>query len=77
MTPAVTATATGIRPAATTSSDSPTDLLAVRDHFSADTPPAVVGASLGGMTVLGAHLLAPADVVGGGRPGRRHAAVGV
>ena len=35
-----------------------TDLLAVRDHFSADTPPAVVGASLGGMTALGAHLLA-------------------
>ena len=53
------------------------DLLAVRDHFSADTPPAVVGASLGGMTVLGAHLLASADVVGGGRPGRRHPAVGI
>jgi pimeloyl-ACP methyl ester carboxylesterase len=35
-----------------------TDLLAVRDHFSANTPPAVVGASLGGMTALGAHLLA-------------------
>ncbi|MCP9271176.1 alpha/beta fold hydrolase [Mycolicibacterium arenosum] len=36
-----------------------TDLIAVRDHFSADEPPAVVGASLGGMTILGAHLLAP------------------
>jgi len=33
------------------------DLLAVRDRFSANTPPAVVGASLGGMTALGAHLL--------------------
>lgn len=34
-----------------------TDLIAVRDHFSADTPAVVVGASLGGMTALGAHLL--------------------
>ena len=34
-----------------------TDLLAVREHFSADIAPAVVGASLGGMTVLGTHLL--------------------
>lgn len=34
-----------------------TDLLAVREHFSAYTAPAVVGASLGGMTVLGTHLL--------------------
>lgn len=40
------------------------DLIAVRDHFSADSPPAVVGASLGGMTVLGAHLLAPANLWG-------------
>lgn len=32
------------------------DLIAVRDHFSRDRPPAVVGASLGGMTILGAHL---------------------
>ncbi|WP_045824588.1 alpha/beta fold hydrolase [Williamsia herbipolensis] len=31
------------------------DLTAVRDHFAADTPPVVVGASLGGMTILGAH----------------------
>jgi pimeloyl-ACP methyl ester carboxylesterase len=41
-----------------------TDLIAVRDHFSADTPPAVVGASLGGMTILGAHLLASAGLWG-------------
>jgi pimeloyl-ACP methyl ester carboxylesterase len=41
-----------------------TDLIAVRDHFSAGAPPAVVGASLGGMTVLGAHLLAPAYLWG-------------
>lgn len=34
-----------------------TDLLAVREHFSAYTAPAVVGASLWGMTVLGTHLL--------------------
>jgi len=32
------------------------DMVTVRDHFSRDTPPAVVGASLGGMTILGAHL---------------------
>ena len=37
------------------------DLIAVRTHFSADRPPAVVGASLGGMTILGAHLLAPPE----------------
>ena len=37
------------------------DLLGVREHFSPDTPPAVVGASLGGMTILGTHLLAPAE----------------
>jgi pimeloyl-ACP methyl ester carboxylesterase len=40
------------------------DLLAVREHASTDRPPAVVGASLGGMTVLGTHLLAPADLWG-------------
>ncbi|MGK2868964.1 MAG: alpha/beta fold hydrolase [Mycobacterium sp.] len=39
-----------------------TDLIAVRDHFSADEPPAVAGASLGGMTILGAHLLAPPEM---------------
>ncbi len=36
-----------------------TDLIAVGNHFSVDRPPAVVGASLGGMTILGAHQLAP------------------
>lgn len=35
------------------------DLIAVRERFSANRPPAVVGASLGGMTILAAHLLAP------------------
>jgi pimeloyl-ACP methyl ester carboxylesterase len=40
------------------------DLIAVREHFSADKPPAVVGASLGGMTILGTHLLAPAGLWG-------------
>lgn len=38
------------------------DLLAVREHTSADRPPVVVGASLGGMTILGTHLLAPPDL---------------
>lgn len=38
------------------------DLLAVRAQASSDRPVAVVGASLGGMTVLGAHRLAPADL---------------
>lgn len=37
------------------------DLITVRDHFSTDTPPVVVGASLGGMTILAAHLSAPAE----------------
>ncbi|KMO68071.1 alpha/beta fold hydrolase [Mycolicibacterium obuense] len=40
------------------------DLVAVRDHISTDTPPVVVGASLGGMTILAAHLLAPPDLWG-------------
>lgn len=40
------------------------DLVAVGDHFSTDTPPVVVGASLGGMTILAAHLLAPPDLWG-------------
>lgn len=35
------------------------DLLAVRGQFSTAGPPAVVGVSLGGMTVLAAHLIAP------------------
>lgn len=38
------------------------DLLAVREHASTDRPLAVVGASLGGMTILGTHLLAPPDL---------------
>ena len=38
------------------------DLLAVRAQASSARPVAVVGASLGGMTVLGAHRLAPADL---------------
>lgn len=38
------------------------DLLAVRAQASSDRPVAVVGASLGGMTVLGAHRLAAADL---------------
>lgn len=41
-----------------------TDVITVRNHFSADKPPAVVGASLGGMTILGAHQLAPARMWG-------------
>ncbi|MDY6869945.1 MAG: alpha/beta hydrolase [Actinomycetota bacterium] len=40
------------------------DLLAVRRYASDDRPSAVVGASLGGMTVLGTHLVAPADLWG-------------
>ncbi|MCV7152131.1 alpha/beta fold hydrolase [Mycolicibacterium pyrenivorans] len=40
------------------------DLLSVRKYASDDRPPAVVGASLGGMTVLGTHLVAPADLWG-------------
>jgi pimeloyl-ACP methyl ester carboxylesterase len=38
------------------------DLIAVRDHASPDSPPAVVGASLGGMTILGTHLVAPPEL---------------
>lgn len=38
------------------------DLLAVREQAGIDRPPAVVGASLGGMTILNAHLQAPADL---------------
>lgn len=40
------------------------DLLAVRERFELDRAPAVVGASLGGMTILGTHLLAPPDLWG-------------
>lgn len=35
------------------------DLITVRQHYLGDRPPAVVGASLGGMTVLATHVLAP------------------
>ncbi len=35
------------------------DLIAVRERFAGDRLPAVVGASLGGMTILATHLLAP------------------
>ncbi|MGD9792605.1 MAG: alpha/beta fold hydrolase [Acidimicrobiia bacterium] len=38
-----------------------TDLLTVRHHIAGDRPPAVVGASMGGMTILTAHRLAPAE----------------
>lgn len=38
------------------------DLLAVRDQAHFDCPPAVVGASVGGLTILGAHLQAPAEL---------------
>ncbi|AOS90801.1 alpha/beta hydrolase [Mycobacterium intracellulare subsp. chimaera] len=38
------------------------DLISVREHFSAEKPPAVVGASLGGMIILATHLVAPADL---------------
>lgn len=38
------------------------DLLTVREHVNDDRPPVVVGASLGGMTILGTHLLAPPDL---------------
>lgn len=41
-----------------------TDLITVGNHFSVDRPPAVVGASLGGMTILGAHQLAPTRLWG-------------
>lgn len=40
------------------------DLLAVREQANAERPPAVVGASLGGLTVLGAHLQAAAELWG-------------
>lgn len=38
------------------------DLISVRAHVSPDAPVAVVGASLGGMTILGTHLLASPDL---------------
>ncbi|UMB70031.1 alpha/beta fold hydrolase [Mycobacterium paraterrae] len=38
------------------------DLLALRGHLRGDRAPAVVGALMGGMTILGAHLAAPADL---------------
>ncbi|BBY05854.1 alpha/beta fold hydrolase [Mycobacterium noviomagense] len=41
------------------------DLIAVKDRFSPQRPPVVVGASLGGMTILATHLLAPAELWAG------------
>jgi len=38
------------------------DLITVRHHIAGDRPSAVVGASMGGMTILTAHRLAPADL---------------
>lgn len=38
------------------------DLISVRGHVSADSPPVVVGASLGGLIILATHLLAPPDL---------------
>lgn len=40
------------------------DLLTVRNHVAGDRAPAVVGASMGGMTILTTHRLAPADLWG-------------
>ncbi len=40
------------------------DLLTVRERFCAERAPAVVGASLGGMTILATHLLAPPELWG-------------
>ncbi len=40
------------------------DLLIMRERFCTEDAPAVVGASLGGMTVLAAHLLAPPELWG-------------
>jgi len=39
-------------------------LTTVRQHYVGDRPPAVVGASLGGMTVLATHVLAPPSLWG-------------
>ncbi|BCO39948.1 putative hydrolase (alpha/beta fold) [Mycobacterium paraintracellulare] len=38
------------------------DLLSVREHVGTESPPALVGASLGGLTILATHLLAPAGL---------------
>jgi len=40
------------------------DLLTVRDHVAGDHAPAVVGASMGGMTILTTHRLAPSELWG-------------
>ncbi|MBF6137177.1 alpha/beta hydrolase [Nocardia puris] len=40
------------------------DLLMVRERFCTERAPAVVGASLGGMTILATHLLAPPELWG-------------
>jgi pimeloyl-ACP methyl ester carboxylesterase len=41
------------------------DLLAIRDRHDGDGPPVVVGASMGGMTILAAHRLAPPELWAG------------
>lgn len=41
------------------------DLFAIRDRFDELGDPVVVGASMGGMTILAAHRLAPPDLWGG------------
>lgn len=38
------------------------DLLTIRNRYAAGTRPVAVGASMGGMTILGAHCHAPADL---------------
>lgn len=38
------------------------DLISVREYVSTENPPALVGASLGGLIILATHLLAPADL---------------
>ena len=41
------------------------DLLTVRDRYSRQRPPVAVGASMGGMTILATHRLAPSDLWAG------------
>lgn len=41
------------------------DLLIIRDHYSPRHPPVVVGASMGGMTILATHRVAPSDLWAG------------
>jgi pimeloyl-ACP methyl ester carboxylesterase len=41
------------------------DLLTIRDVYAPERPPVAVGASMGGMTILTTHLLAPPDLWSG------------